>query len=199
MIENERVSWRPMQTNATSHNIVRSTTLGVVGTCCLAPVNERNNCQRCWRSSKEAMHSGTVLHLFLKKMAMQCFHEANIVVVPCERALHCFASDRTIEMLGFVAPKVWPVSSYTQQVPTSANIVVVPSCCWPTMLRPFAWALSCGIRFSIYKDVLVIVFKIYCYVLLVAVLVSILLLLLSIKSRFPFRTHFLIFNLTFQY
>ena len=48
---------------------------------------------------------------------------------------------------------VWPVSNYTQQVPTSANIVVVPckrtrhvgpnsvACCWPTMLRPFALAL----------------------------------------------------------
>ena len=48
--------------------------------------------------------------------------------------------------------KVWPVSNYPQQVPTSANIVVVPckrtqhvrpnnvACCWPTMLRPFAWA-----------------------------------------------------------
>ena len=41
--------------------------------------------------------------------------------------------------------KVWPVSNYTQQVPTSANIVVVPckrtqhvgpnnvACCWPTI------------------------------------------------------------------
>ena len=37
-----------------------------------------------------------------------------------------FASHRTIEMLGLVWPKVWPVSNCTQQVPTSANIVVVP-------------------------------------------------------------------------
>ena len=41
-------------------------------------------------------------------------------------------------------------------MPTSANVVVVPckgtqhvgpnnvACCWPTMLRPFAWALSGG-------------------------------------------------------
>ena len=48
--------------------------------------------------------------------------------------------------------KVWPVSNYTQQVPTSADIVEVPckrtqhvgpnnvGCCWPRMLRPFAWA-----------------------------------------------------------
>ena len=50
--------------------------------------------------------------------------------------------------------KVWPVSNYVQQVPTSANIVVVPckgtqhvgpnnvACCWPTMLSPFAGPLS---------------------------------------------------------
>ena len=37
-----------------------------------------------------------------------------------------FAGHRTIEMLGLVVPKVWPVSNCTQQVPTSANIVVVP-------------------------------------------------------------------------
>ena len=50
--------------------------------------------------------------------------------------------------------KVWPVSNFTQQVPTSADIVVVPckrtqhvgpnnvTCCWPTVLRPFAWAFT---------------------------------------------------------
>ena len=43
-------------------------------------------------------------------------------------------------------------------MPTSANIVVVPckrtqlvgpnnvACCWPTMLRPFAWALTSGFQ-----------------------------------------------------
>ena len=50
--------------------------------------------------------------------------------------------------------KVWPVSNYTQQMPTSANIVVVRckrtqyvgpnnvACFWLTMLRPFVWALT---------------------------------------------------------
>ena len=50
--------------------------------------------------------------------------------------------------------KVQPVSNYTQQVPTSANIVVVPckrtqhvgpnnvGCCWPTMLRLFCMGLK---------------------------------------------------------
>ena len=50
-----------MQTEATSDNIVSPTIMGIVGTCCLVRANERNNCQHCWRSSKEAMHSGTVI------------------------------------------------------------------------------------------------------------------------------------------
>ena len=54
------------------------------------------------------------------------FHEANIVVVPCIVVVPRFAGHRTIEMLGLFPPKVSPVSNYTQQVPTSANIVVVP-------------------------------------------------------------------------
>ena len=37
-----------------------------------------------------------------------------------------FAGHRTTEMLGPVRSKVWPVPNFTQQVPTSANIVVVP-------------------------------------------------------------------------
>ena len=41
-----------------------------------------------------------------------------------------FAGHRTIEMLRLVGPKVLPVSNCTQQVLTSANIVVVP--CKPT-------------------------------------------------------------------
>ena len=49
-----------MQTDGTSHNIVSPTMLEVVGTCCVVHANVRNNCQHCWRFSKEAMHSGTV-------------------------------------------------------------------------------------------------------------------------------------------
>ena len=49
--------------------------------------------------------------------------------------------------------KALTASNETQQVPTSTNIAVVPckrtrqvgrnnvACCWPTILRPFAWAL----------------------------------------------------------
>ena len=52
-----------------------------------------------------------------------------------------------------VGLKVWTVSNYMQQVPTSANIVASPckwtqqvgpnnvAYCWPTMLCPFPWAL----------------------------------------------------------
>ena len=32
--------------------------LEAIGTCCVVHANERNNCQHCWRSSKEATHSG---------------------------------------------------------------------------------------------------------------------------------------------
>ena len=47
--------------------------------------SQRNNCQHCWRLSKEAMHSGTIS---LKKncnVHAQTFHVANIVVIPCKR------------------------------------------------------------------------------------------------------------------
>ena len=60
---------RPMQTDATSHNIVSLTMLRVVGICCVVHANERNNCQHCWRLSKEAMHSGIVI---LKKDCNAC-------------------------------------------------------------------------------------------------------------------------------
>ena len=51
-------SSRPMETDATRHNIVSPTMLGVVGTYCVAHGDERNNCQHCWWPSKEVMHSG---------------------------------------------------------------------------------------------------------------------------------------------
>ena len=69
-----------------------------------------------WRLSKEAMHSGTVI---LAMHVHRRFHEVNVVVVPCTR----FVSHRTIEILGLVAPKVWPVSSYTKQEPTMLRVV----------------------------------------------------------------------------
>ena len=114
--------------------------------------NERNNCQHCWRSSKEAMHSGTAI--LKKRLRCTCtdvftrptllwFH-ANGRNVVAQR----FAGHRTIVMLRLVAPKLTGFKLYV----TSANIVVVPckrtqhvgpdnvASSWPTMLRPFAWA-----------------------------------------------------------
>ena len=52
---------RPKQTNATSHNIVSPTMFGVVSTYCVVHANEHNNCQHCWRLSKESMYSGTII------------------------------------------------------------------------------------------------------------------------------------------
>ena len=88
-----------MQTDATCHNIVIPTMLGVIGTCCVVHANERNNCQHCWRSSKEAMHSGTVI---LALCVCRRFHEANNVVVPCKRAQHCYATLRRSQNNGNV-------------------------------------------------------------------------------------------------
>ena len=81
------------------------------------------------------MHSGTAILLLRVRRR---FHEANIVVV-----------HRSIEVLGLVAPNVWPVSNYTKRVPTlswfhaNERTHVGPNnaaCCWPKMLRPFTWA-----------------------------------------------------------
>ena len=73
-----------MQTDATSNNTVSPRMLGNVGTCFVVHANERN-CQHCWWSSKEAMHSGTVI---LAMHVHRPFHEANIAVVPCKRTQH---------------------------------------------------------------------------------------------------------------
>ena len=77
---------RTMQTDATSHNIVGATILGAVGTCYVVHANNGNNCQQFWRSSKEAMHSATVI---LAMRVCRRFHEGNIEhVVLCKLAQH---------------------------------------------------------------------------------------------------------------
>ena len=88
---------------------------------------------------KEAMHSGTVILKIIAMRVLKHFHETNIVVI-------C-ATLRRLQInknVGTCCVKVRPVSNYTQQVPTNANIVVVPckrtqhvgpsnvACCWPT-------------------------------------------------------------------
>ena len=105
--------------------------------------NERNSCQHCWRSSKEAIHSGTVIL-------------ADVFTRPTLLWFHAlrFAGHRTMEMLGLVAKKsltglklyAKSANNY-QQSPTllwyhanGRNILehVRPNnvaCCWPTLLH----------------------------------------------------------------
>ena len=84
-----------MQTNATGHNIVSPTMLGVVGTCCVVHANERNNCRNCWRLSKEAMHSGTVI---LKK-------DCNAHAQTFSRGQYCCGSMQTgATLLRYASP-----------------------------------------------------------------------------------------------
>ena len=129
-----------MQTGATCHNIVSPTMLEVVGTCCVVRANERNNCQRCWRSSKETIYSGTVI---LAMRVRRRFYEANVVVAPCKRAQHCCATLRRSQNNRYVgtccAKSLTAVSNCTQQVPAvfwfhanGRNML------GPTMLRRFA-------------------------------------------------------------
>ena len=81
-----------MQTDATRHNIVSPTMLGVVGTCCMVRANECNNCQQCWRLSKEAIYFGIAI---LKK-------DCNAHAQRFSRGQHCCGSGSTL--LRFASP-----------------------------------------------------------------------------------------------
>ena len=121
-----------MQTDATSHNIVSPTMLGVVAICwhfkyCVVHAKERNNCQHCWQFSKEAMHSDTII--LKKKIAMRMyrrFHDANVVVVPCKRAQYCCATLRRSQNNKNVGTCFAKSLSGFKLYTTSANIVAVP-------------------------------------------------------------------------
>ena len=85
--------------------------------------NARAWTQQCWRS---------------------CANGSNVVALR-------FGHHGTKEMLGVAGSKVWLVSNFAQQLPTTCNRVCkrpgrVTSknvgSCWPTMLRPFAWDLT---------------------------------------------------------
>ena len=82
---------RLMQTDATSHNIVGPTMLGVVGNYCVVHANERNNCQHCWRSSKETMLSGTVIHKDLQCVCAGVFTRPTLWFHANGR-IHCCAT-----------------------------------------------------------------------------------------------------------
>ena len=115
----------------------------------------RNKCQQLIysRFSIFCLHVSCFLKLFAQLSLIR--HVADVFTRPTLLGFHAngcnivalpFTGHRTIEMLGLVGPKVWPVSNCTQQVPTSTNIVVVPckrtqqvTTLWPTTLGPFAW------------------------------------------------------------
>ena len=62
----------------------------------------------------------------------------------------CFAGHRTIEMLGLVGPKVWPVSNCTQQVPTllwfHANGRNKSQHCWAQQCWVLVAGQQCWVR-----------------------------------------------------
>ena len=128
-----------MQTDATSHNIVSPTILGVVGTCCVVYANERNNYQHCWRSSKEAMHSGTVI---LAMRVHRRFHEANIVVIPCKCSQHCCATLRRSRNSGNVGTCCAKSLTGFKPYATSAN-KCRQHCCGSMQTDTTCWARQC--------------------------------------------------------
>ena len=116
----------------------------------------------CWKCIKIVNPSITTLFLYHFKYLRS--HQADLLALggggacaprppPLPTGLHCCTGLRRSQKkrnVGTFRAKVWLVSNYTQQVPTSANIVVVPckqtqhggpnnvACCLPTTtLRPF--------------------------------------------------------------
>ena len=99
--------------------------------------NERNSCQHCWRSSKEAIHSGTVILADVFHQGQHC----------CGSMRYASPGHRTMEMLGLVAKKsltglklyAKSANNY-QQSPTLLSVptqmdVTYSSMLDPTMLR----------------------------------------------------------------
>ena len=136
--------------NTTSHNIVSPTMSGFVGICWKVQANECNNCQHGWCLSREATHSGTVI---LKK---DCI--ARVQTLP--RGEHCCGSmqmSATLLCYTSLVTEQWKRWDLLRQSLTSFKLYTTSiyhackwaqhvgpknvACCWPTMLRPFAWAL----------------------------------------------------------
>ena len=74
------------------------------------------------------------------------------MVVLCKRVKHCCVTLRRSHNNGSVGLVAQSLTGFKLSA-TSANIIVVPCkrtqhvglnnvCCWPTMLRPFAWDLN---------------------------------------------------------
>ena len=80
------------------------------------------------------------VHAWHQQCCKSCANGSNIVVLR-------FSDHRTKEMLGVVDSKVWPVSNFAQQLPTTCNKMCKQTehvtfnnvgSCWPTMLDAFA-------------------------------------------------------------
>ena len=80
------------------------------------------------------------VHAWHQQCCKSCADGSNIVVLR-------FSDHRTKEMLGLVDSKVWPVSNFAQQLPTTCNKMCKQTehvtfnnvgSCWPTMLHAFA-------------------------------------------------------------
>ena len=107
-------------------------------------------------NNPERRKRATIVCFLKKKITSRVrrrFHEANIVGVPCKRAQHCCATLRisqnnrnvgTFYRFQTVRNKCQHCCGSMQTDATSHNIVGPNNvaCCWPTLLRPFAWGFT---------------------------------------------------------
>ena len=93
-----------------------------------------------------------------------CANGSNVVALR-------FCDHGTKEMLGVAGSKVWLVSNFAQQLPTTCNRVCkrpggVTSknvgSCWPTMLRPFAWDLTLMTAIAFFDVLLAVTILVLC-------------------------------------
>ena len=114
--------------------------------------------QHCWRSFKEAMHSGTVILPFilckLCNALAQTFSRGQRCCGSMQTGATCCATLHRSQKIRNVGTCCAKSSTGFKLYATSANSVVAPckrtqhvgpnnvACCWPTMLRPFVWAFS---------------------------------------------------------
>ena len=105
--------------------------------------SQENTCTTssfCWRPTREAMHSGTLMFVQTKAISLDIVE--SFIVNGRSRLEIRFGSHRTQQMLGHNAPKVWPVSTYTQQHPTTHKNTEQVSTCH-TNGRKTLWTQQC--------------------------------------------------------
>ena len=106
-------------------------------------------------NNPEITKHATIVCFLKKKITRRVsrrFHEANIVGVPCKRAQHCctFRRSHNNRNVGACWAKLYATSAnkcqhccVSMQTDATSHNIVGPNnvgSCWPTMLRPFAWA-----------------------------------------------------------